>query len=83
MSPRNRNARSLEEVSELTPRRLRRFLRQPTVSEITGLPEKSLERLINEGAFPKPVRIGKRAVAWIEDEVLAWQEAKIAARDVA
>lgn len=28
--------------------------------------------LIREGSFPRPVRLGVRAVGWIEAEVSAW-----------
>ena len=31
--------------------------------------------------FPRPVKIGLRSVAWIEDEVDAWIRSRIAARD--
>lgn len=43
----------------------------------------SLYEMIAKGEFPKPVPIGPRAVAWIEDEVVAWQEAQIAKRNAA
>ena len=36
-----------------------------------------MERL----GFPKPVKIGTRSVAWVEEEVDAWVEARVAARD--
>ena len=31
--------------------------------------------------FPRPVKIGLRSVAWIEDEVDDWIRSRIAARD--
>ena len=31
--------------------------------------------------FPKPVRIGKNSVAFVEDELDAWMEARIVERD--
>jgi Prophage CP4-57 regulatory protein (AlpA) len=34
-----------------------------------------------EGRFPRSIRTGKRSVAWLESEVLAWQQARIAERD--
>jgi prophage regulatory protein len=34
-----------------------------------------------QGSFPRPVRIGKRAVGWVESEVDGWIEARIAERD--
>ncbi|WP_370642152.1 helix-turn-helix transcriptional regulator [Yoonia sp. I 8.24] len=32
--------------------------------------------MISKGEFPKPVRIGRRAVAWPESVVRAWQTAR-------
>ena len=32
--------------------------------------------------FPKPVKIGSKAVAWVESEIDAWQKARMAARHV-
>jgi prophage regulatory protein len=34
--------------------------------------------LVSQGKFPKPVNIGPRAVAWIESEIDAWVQARIA-----
>jgi prophage regulatory protein len=31
--------------------------------------------------FPRPIKIGSRSVAWIEEEVDAWIEARRAQRD--
>ncbi len=62
-------------------RQHKRFLRRSAVEEITGLPTSSLYLEISKGRFPKPVPIGDRSVAWIEDEVLAWQESRIAERN--
>jgi prophage regulatory protein len=33
------------------------------------------------GTFPKPVKIGERAVAWPESEINAWLEQRIAERE--
>lgn len=60
-----------------------RFLRRPAVSALTGLPESTLYALMAEGRFPKSVKIGPRASAWLESEVIAWQEARLAERDKA
>jgi len=55
-----------------------RFLRLPQVRDITGLSRSSLYETAD---FPKPVKIGPRAVAWIESEVSAWVEQRIAQRE--
>jgi len=45
------------------------FLRLPQVMERTGLCRSAVYAM--EG-FPKPVKLGGRAVAWVESEVQAW-----------
>jgi prophage regulatory protein len=59
-----------------------RILRRPEVREKTGLPDPSLDRLESKGEFPQRVPLGSgRAIGWVEDEVEAWIESRIAARD--
>jgi len=55
-----------------------RFLRLNEVREITGLSRSSIYA---DPQFPKPVKIGSRAVAWVEAEVRDWAKVRIAARD--
>ena len=50
----------------------RRLLRLPAVLERTGLGRSALYALMLAGKFPRPLRIGARAVAWLEDEVDEW-----------
>ncbi|MCE2541050.1 MAG: AlpA family transcriptional regulator [Acidobacteria bacterium] len=50
----------------------RRLLRLPAVLEKTGLRRSVLYALMTPGEFPRPLRIGARAVAWLEDEVDEW-----------
>ncbi|MND05921.1 Prophage CP4-57 regulatory protein (AlpA) [compost metagenome] len=58
-----------------------KFLRRAEVEDATGLPKSTLYRMIAEEKFPRPVPLGERAVGWVESEVLAWQAARIAARN--
>jgi prophage regulatory protein len=60
---------------------LRRILRLPEVEAATGKKRSAIYDGIADGTFPKPVPLGERAVGWIEDEVAAWQDARIAERD--
>ena len=65
-----------------------RFIRAKEVANRVGYHVVHVKRLATDPAyshvgFPKPVRIGDNGVAWIEDEVTAWQKARIAERDVA
>lgn len=41
----------------------------PTVKAKTTLSEPSIYRLMKAGLFPKPLKIGNRAVAWKSSEV--------------
>ncbi|NBC33920.1 MAG: AlpA family phage regulatory protein [Alphaproteobacteria bacterium] len=59
----------------------RRLLRQQQVTEITGYPRSTIYALISQGKFPRPVKIGARAVAWPEYEVIAHIDGLVAARD--
>ena len=49
-----------------------RLLRLPAVLEKTGLGRSMLYALMTAKGFPLPLRIGVRAVAWLEDEVDEW-----------
>ena len=40
-----------------------------------------VDRLEKAGRFPKRVQLGPNSVAWVEDEIIAWQAERIAARD--
>jgi prophage regulatory protein len=41
-----------------------------------------IKRLMDEGKFPRPVQVGERRIAWLESEILAWLEARVAKRDL-
>lgn len=55
-----------------------RLIRAKQVFSLVGLPKSSVYARIKEGTFPSPVNLGPRAVAWIESEVRAWIDARIA-----
>lgn len=46
--------------------------RLPAVIAKTTLSEPSIYRLMRQGNFPKPIKIGTRAVAWRSDEIEAF-----------
>lgn len=48
------------------------LIRLPEVLKRTGFGKAWIYRLISEGRFPAPVKIGVRAVAFIESEVDEW-----------
>ena len=61
--------------------RLQQVLRRQEVLDVRGDTTATLYADMAEGRFPRPIRTGKRSVAWLESEVLAWQQARIAERD--
>lgn len=52
------------------------FLRLRAVIRVTGLSRSTLYRLIAVAQFPRPVRLGPRAVAWRRTDVEAWSDAR-------
>ena len=51
-------------------------LRRPDVEAATGLSRSSLYAMMDAGDFPRPIRIGKRAVAWPQSAIEAWLAAR-------
>ena len=49
-----------------------RLLRIKEVLEITGLSKSILYELKKRGEFPSPLRIGRRAVGWREEDIDNW-----------
>jgi prophage regulatory protein len=47
-------------------------LRRPAVEATTGLSRSSIYAMMDKGEFPRPIRIGKRAVAWPESAIVTW-----------
>lgn len=59
----------------------RRIIRSTEVKSRTGYPDSTLYEKIAKREFPPPVKLGPRAVGWVEDEVDEHVEKLIAARD--
>jgi prophage regulatory protein len=62
---------------------LPKILRRPAVEASTGLSRSTIYQHMQAGTFPKPIRLGAKAVGWIESEILAWIEARTNERDAA
>lgn len=52
------------------------ILRRPKVEEVTGLSRSTIYAMMAEGTFPKPMKLGKRAVGWREEDVRAWLDSR-------
>ena len=53
------------------------ILRLPQVCKVTGLGRSMIYQLEAERRFPTRVRIGLRAVGWVESEVQLWLASRI------
>jgi prophage regulatory protein len=51
-----------------------RLLDKRAVEERTSLDITTIYRRIKVGAFPQPVRLGRRRVAWRESDIAQWQD---------
>lgn len=56
----------------------RKFIKIQQVKELCSLSTAEVYRRIAMGTFPKQINLGPKAVAWIEGEVIAWVDARIA-----
>ncbi len=54
-----------------------KILRLRAVKEWTGLSRSTIYLMIKNGDFPSSVRIGARAVGWLESDLYAWVESRI------
>jgi prophage regulatory protein len=57
------------------------IIRRDKLPAVTGFSVDRIKQLVAEGKFPRPIKIGARAVGWLESEIAAWQQERIAARD--
>ena len=53
------------------------FIKIAEVRKKTTLGRSTIYKKIAENSFPKPVSLGANSVAWIESEILEWQEQRI------
>ncbi|MDB0012017.1 AlpA family phage regulatory protein [Paracoccaceae bacterium] len=60
---------------------IKKIYRLPEVMEMTGLSRSSIYLRISTDEFPKPVKIGRRAIGWPEESIIAWQAKMMEAQD--
>ena len=52
-----------------------KIIRMPEVREMTGLSKSGIYKLLRAGppnTFPRPVKLGQRAVGWRKSDLEAW-----------
>jgi prophage regulatory protein len=52
------------------------FLRIGNVMRITGLGRSTIYRMLAENAFPQPVRLTRRLIAWRRAELEQWSDGR-------
>jgi prophage regulatory protein len=50
------------------------MFRRRELPAFTGLKRTAINEAMARGEFPKPVRVGASAVAWLESDLVAWQQ---------
>ena len=53
-----------------------KLLRLSKVIDLCGLQKSAIYKLLSENQFPRPVKLGPRAIAWRSDEVQTWINAR-------
>jgi prophage regulatory protein len=70
-------------ATTLTHQLQQTVLRRPAVEAATGLSRSTLYEMMDKGTFPRPIKLGAKAVGWPSAEIDAWLAARIAERDAA
>ena len=60
---------------------IKKIYRLPEVMTIIGLSRSSIYLRMSTNEFPKPIKIGRRAVGWTEDSIITWQSTIMEAND--
>ena len=77
----------MDKPTQTTTNQKHRFIRLPEVLSRTGFGRTSIYRKMEDGSFPKSLKLGgppkdpnkfdSRAIAWLEAEVDQWIESRI------
>ncbi len=83
----------MDKSKNTTPKQKHRFIRLNEVLSRTGFGRTSIYRKMEDGSFPKSVKLGgppidpeafdSRAIAWVEEEIDQWVEDRISERKMA
>lgn len=55
---------------------MRKLFREEEVLLQFGFSRSAMRRAIAEGNFPRPIRLGRRAIAWVDEDLDKWVEAR-------
>jgi len=54
-----------------------RLIRLPEVIDRVGLSRSTIYMFMQQGKFPKSIKLGSRAVAWNTEDIDAWIQEKV------
>jgi prophage regulatory protein len=57
----------------------KQILRRPAVEAKTGMPRSSIYAAMKRGEFPTPIKLGVRAVGWLESDIETWLSSRAGA----
>jgi len=57
---------------------MRRIIRRREVCELFGFSRSALVAAIKRGEFVAPIKLFSRSVGWLEEDLEAWRESRIA-----
>jgi len=60
---------------------MKTLIKLPEVVRRTAKSKGEIYKQMRRGIFPRPVKFGRRSVAWVEEEIDAYVAQKIAMRD--
>jgi prophage regulatory protein len=55
-----------------------RVIRWPELKDRIGFSRSHIHNLVAKGEFPPPIKLGDRASGWLESQVTAWLDQRIA-----
>ena len=58
---------------------MKKILRLSAAKDLTGLSRSSIYLMMRAGTFPKSISLGVRSVGWLESDLDAWINSKVAA----
>lgn len=54
-----------------------RLLRTPAVEQMTGFSRTEIYNRVKRGTFPKPIKLGRRSLAWPASQIEDWIKDRI------
>jgi prophage regulatory protein len=61
---------------------MKKILKRSQAAKVAGVSVRQIPKLIKEDGFPPPITVGK-SDGWVESEIDAWIDQKIAERNAA